>query len=587
MDKVMIESSDENFHFDMDDLNKALKHVKTGKACGLDGISPEMILHFGPKTREWLRALYNNCAETKNLPKIWRKARVVALLKPGKDPKLPGSYRPISLLCTLLKVYERLILTTMNDTIEDQLISDQAGFRAGKSCCGQVLNLTQYIEDGYEKGKITGTVFVDLSAAYDTINHRKLILKVAKMVNNSNTVGIIRSILVNRRFFVEMDGKRSRWRNQKNGLPQGSVLSPVLFNIYTNDIPCFDLVRRFIYADDLCIAAQADTFEELENILSEALKSLATYYTGAGLNANPGKTKVCAFHLKNHLAKRKLNINWQGKKLKHDDSPVYLGVTLDRTLSFKEHVQKLRKKLSSRNNLLSTLASTKWGADPSTLRQTALAVCYSTAEYCAAVWERSAHAGKVDAELNKACRTITGTLKATPRQALYILAGISPPEIRRDTITRIEREKQQNDPRHPLYGHHEAQRRLKSRKSFATTNGLGQITPKAYRLAKWTGRSDLHNNALPEPRERLPAGTNLPRRDWVALNRARSKVARTGANLVRWGFAEGVQCDCGEPTQTMEHLLNCCPAGPTCSDNDLREANDVARRWLERWRDKL
>ena len=219
----------------------------------------------------------------------------------------------------------------------------------------------------------------------------------------------------------------------------------------------------------------------MEILLTEALKTLAAYYEKSSLNANPGKTKVCAFHLKNHLAKQKLNIKWQGKTLKYADHPVYLGVTLDRTLSFNEHTQKLRKKLSTRNNLLGILANTKWGADPSTLRQTALAVCYSTAEYCSAVWGRSAHACKVDVELNKACRTITSTLKATPLQALYVLSGIAPPVIRRETIARVERDTQINDYRLPLHGHQEIQRRLQSRRSSLTVEGLGRTTPQAYR----------------------------------------------------------------------------------------------------------
>ena len=128
-------------------------------------------------------------------------------------------------------------------TVDDQLSPDQAGFRPGRSCCGQVLNLTQYIEDGFENKLITGTVFVDLTAAYDTVNHRALLLKVSKIVRNTTIVQIIESLLSNRRFFVEMDGKRSRWRIQKNGLPQGSVLAPILFNIYTNDQPQLNNIR--------------------------------------------------------------------------------------------------------------------------------------------------------------------------------------------------------------------------------------------------------------------------------------------------------------------------------------------------------
>ena len=202
-----------------------------------------MIKHFGIKTLKWLLALYNNCATTFKLPKIWKKAKVAALLKPKKDPKLPTSYRSISLICILYKIYERMILGRIQPTVDDQLSPDQAGFRPGRSCCGQVLNLTQYIEDGFENKLITGTVFVDLTAAYDTVNHRALLLKVSKIVRNTTIVQIIESLLSNRRFFVEMDGKRSRWRIQKNGLPQGSVLAPILFNIYTNDQPQLNNIR--------------------------------------------------------------------------------------------------------------------------------------------------------------------------------------------------------------------------------------------------------------------------------------------------------------------------------------------------------
>ena len=137
---------------------------------------------------QWVLSLLNACARTLRLPRLWRQARVVALLKPGKDPSSPKSFRPISLLCHLYKLYERLIL-----------------------------NLTQHIEDGFETGKITGIVLVDLSAAYNTVNHRRLLEKVYIVTRDYRLTCMIRTLLENRRFFVELEGKRSRWRSQRNG----------------------------------------------------------------------------------------------------------------------------------------------------------------------------------------------------------------------------------------------------------------------------------------------------------------------------------------------------------------------------------
>ena len=197
--------------------------------------------------------------ETHRLPRLWRQARVVALLKPGKDPSSPKSFRPISLLCHLYKLYERLILNRLSPIIEHVLIPEQAGFRPGKSCTAQVLNLTRHIEDGFETGKITGIVLVDLSAAYETVNHRRLLEKVYNMTRDYHLMCMIRTLLENRRFFVELEGKRSGWRSQRNGLPQGSVLAPLLFNVYTNDQPIHPGTRSFVYADDLAVTTQSTT----------------------------------------------------------------------------------------------------------------------------------------------------------------------------------------------------------------------------------------------------------------------------------------------------------------------------------------
>ena len=195
-----------------------------------------------------------------------------------------------------------------------------------------------------------------------------------------------------RSFRVHMGDDVSSWRRQVNGLPQGSVLAPTLFNLYTNDLPV-TRSRRFIYADDICCALQAETFSEIECTLTA---DLAKYCQLWRLKPSTSKTVSSVFHLHNNRSSRELNVHMNGQRLKHDPYPVYLGVTLDRPLSYREHLSRSAAKLKSRNNLIANLAGTSWGASASTLRTSALALCYSVAEYCCPVWTRSSYTNLID-----------------------------------------------------------------------------------------------------------------------------------------------------------------------------------------------
>ena len=158
-------------------------------------------------------------------------------------------------------------------------------------------------------------------------------------------------------------------------------------------------------------------------------------------------------------------------------------------LSYKQHIHNTKMKVAIHNNILKKLANSKWGTNASTIRTTALALCYLIAEYAAPAWARSTYADVLDLELNKTCRAITGCLKPIYVEDLYLLAGIAPPDIRGDVCARMERTKQMEQETHSLFGHIPAKSRLKSRKVFLTSGKPSYIPVKVVRCNEWQRRS--------------------------------------------------------------------------------------------------
>jgi len=168
-------------------------------------------------------------------------------------------------------------------------------------------------------------------------------------------VHLIELLIRNCRFRVHMGDDISRWHIQANGLPHGSVLAPILFNLYTNDLPTTSC-RRFICADDICCVVQNKSFTEIESILSDDVTRMAKFCQQWRLKPSTTKTITSVFHLHNASASRELSVSMDGQPLKHEQFPVYLVVTLDRILSYRQHLQKSAAKVKSRNNLLFKLA---------------------------------------------------------------------------------------------------------------------------------------------------------------------------------------------------------------------------------------
>ena len=172
-------------------------------------------------------------------------------------------------------------------------------------------------------------------------------------------------------------------------------------------------------------------------------------------------------------------------------------------MSFKQHALNTKAKVNTRNNLLRKLTNSRWGAHPATVLTTALALCFSTAEYACSSWGCSRHTGHVDIALNDTCRIITGCLKATPIPCLYALAGIAPPHIRRKVAANADRCLQEDDPRHPLHGQRPVKHRLTSRNSFLDSTEALNTSKQDARTTLWVEEWNALGERSTEWRDRV------------------------------------------------------------------------------------
>ena len=342
----------------------ALHHLKPGKAPGPDSICPQLLIHAGPGMNSWLRGFLSFYFCQLKIPNVWRGALVVAIHKPSIPLEDHRSYRPISLLCVPYKILERLICNRVKPIVDPLLPKEQAGFLLGKSTVNQVILLTQNIEDSLEVKKKAGPVFVDLTAVYDTVWHRGLTCKLMRLLPDKHIVQIIMELVRNRSFTLTTgDRKPSRLRRLKNSLTQGSVLAPLLFNIYIYDLPSITS-EKYAYADNLAILHSCGDWKMLERTLSEDMTTLSAYFQSWRLKLSHAKTVTAAFHLHNREAKRELKVKNNGKILPFCPVPTYIDVKLDRALTYRHQLEALRKKLSRRVSLLMRLAGSEWALVP-------------------------------------------------------------------------------------------------------------------------------------------------------------------------------------------------------------------------------
>ena len=417
------------------ELESAMKKLKKGKSPGPDKVHNEMIQNLGDKGKSIILTLYNRTWTEGKLPKAWKLATVIPVLKKGKKANEPKSYRPISLTSNIGKLCERILNSRLYWWLESsKLLSHfQAGFRAKSRTEDQLFRLTQRIIDGFKRGQHTTAVFIDLQQAYDRIWRKGLLLKMQNMGIKGHMYSWVKSFLTDRLIQTQMNDTLSSKAVLEEGLPQGSALSCTLFLVFLNDLPDALKAELALCADDLVIWHTGDSTIISRRRLQDDLNSLGVYCRLWKLRINTTKTVYSVFTRSYNLTNATLTLNIDGKQLEKEKNPVYLGIQLDGKLNLKMHIENLKKKAAKRLNLIKRLACTNWGSDKGTLRGLYLGYTRAVFDYNMVLQNLCSPSTKksLDSVQNNALRLISGGMRSSPIAACEIDTNIEPLEFRR------------------------------------------------------------------------------------------------------------------------------------------------------------
>ncbi|KAL1138083.1 hypothetical protein AAG570_009778 [Ranatra chinensis] len=326
-----------------------IKHLPSRKTPGPDTIPNLVLKQLSRKALIYLTNIFNSSLAVEYFPVEWKKANIIVIAIPGKDPKDVNSYRPISLLNTLGKLFEKIILKILNKFISDQNLirQEQFGFRTQHSTTHQLLRVVETVTRGFNENRSTGAVFLAISNAFDKIWIVELTSKLISYNIPDALVNVLHSFLSDRQFRVKIDEIFPGRKPTKAGVPQGSLLGPTLFNFYVNDLSASPGTKVAMYADDTAFLAQSWKLSLVSNRLQGALDKAQSLFSRWRMRVNPSKCAALFFTKRlRHKPIGLLRIG--GEYIPWSKSTKYLGVMLDCQLSWNHHVGGILKKANSR-----------------------------------------------------------------------------------------------------------------------------------------------------------------------------------------------------------------------------------------------
>lgn len=325
---------------------KVINDLKDKKAPGFDLLTKEILKHLPRKAVVFLTTLYNGILRVQYYPSLWKVSQILMIHKVGKPANEVTSYRPISLLPILSKAFEKLLLRRILPILENTNVipTHQFGFRQQHSTIEQVHRVVEKIRKSLEEKEYCSSAFLDIQQAFDRVWHKGLLCKIRTNLPHSYFL-LFESYLSGRLFQVKETDDTSKILEIKAGVPQGSVLGPVLYTIYTADLPQTDGITTATFADDTAILASNKDPSIATHMLQNGLDNITKWLQKWRIKASASKSLQVTFTLRRGNCPP---VTLENVILPHQDHVRYLGLHLDRRLTWNHHIKTKREELRFR-----------------------------------------------------------------------------------------------------------------------------------------------------------------------------------------------------------------------------------------------
>jgi hypothetical protein len=386
---------------------EALSNLKLSRCSGSDNI-PSLALRVASSSLSGpVCHILNSSLASSTFPSLWKTSLVRPLHKSG-DRSCPSNYRPISILPAASKLLEKCVqgqLTTYLNT-NNLLYPLQSGFRTGYSTSSALLHCTDSWYKALDNHRIIGVVFLDVSKAFDTVNHNLLLSKLQSLGLDSSAVSWFHSYLKDRSMVTCLNEIRSSPGYPSAGVPQGSVLGPSLFSTFINDFPqAIPSSTTILFADDTTIYVSGTNVQEISSVLQSCLDATHIWMTNNGLKLNSTKSKCMLIHSSRKRDFPPLNLYLLGSQVEQVSSFNFLGVIINDTLTWSDHISFISKKVARSICLLRRLS---WFLPQSLLVLFLKSYILPVLDYCDVVWNSCTKkdAQHLESLLNFACRVV-------------------------------------------------------------------------------------------------------------------------------------------------------------------------------------